>query len=231
MSNYFRGAEDDNTFLWRGKQRNFRKSSNIKMQLSCYVFCQLHRHHVRAQNLLQTHQTVHRGWISKLRKIVSAGYLFLAMPCFALSLFTRNACVLALIRLTSRHVLPNEVPRCLHWCLQRLIKRCGNRLFNVVPTLNTWNYFSCFSFLARNRIYGDQILKASTAIESYSYIKVLVTNVYIDTCRSLCVTYKTGSWTGWLDLFISGLQAMQRYRWSEHFRIHRRTRTRVLSLH
>jgi hypothetical protein len=49
------------------------------------------------------------------------------------------------------------------------------------------------------------------------------------------VTYKTGFWTGWLNLLhlihshSSGLQEIQRYRWSTHFPVHSCSRTRILS--
>jgi hypothetical protein len=57
----------------------------------------------------------------------------------------------------------------------------------------------------------------------------------IVTGMGLCVIYKTGFWIGCLDLLTpyshhSRLQAIQRYRWTTHFTIHRNIRTRVLSL-
>jgi hypothetical protein len=55
--------------------------------------------------------------------------------------------------------------------------------------------------------------------------------------QHLRVTYKTSVWIGWLcSLHLihshnSGLQVLQRYRYSTHFTVHRYTRTRILSLH
>jgi hypothetical protein len=59
---------------------------------------------------------------------------------------------------------------------------------------------------------------------------------YMVTSRGCCVTYKTGfvldDWI-YFTLYIhhSGLQAMQRYRYSIHLPVHSFPSTRILSLH
>jgi hypothetical protein len=66
-------------------------------------------------------------------------------------------------------------------------------------------------------------------------VERLLVNAYIYIVTRIC-DYRRGFWIGdWIycTLYVhnSGVQAIQRYRWSTHFPVHRYTRTKILSLH
>jgi hypothetical protein len=94
----------------------------------------------------------------------------------------------------------------------------------------------CFNFMFTKTVQGSRVLQKLTVAQMVKIFQVFM-GPENQLVSRVCVTYKMDFWIWWLDLlhFIhshsSGLQAIQRYRWSTHFPVHRYTRTRVLSLH